>query len=814
MQTTIQPATGEPPTPPGPPPAPERPPIWSLIYTWLVRLTRREEPLFLLRPDDGWLTVGLTALVVFTTIGSIQSVTPPWAPGLQILTLTTGLGLLLGVVAVLQRLLPQAVVHVAAAAIGAWYAFQLTAGAVLNGNTRSLLSHLGIWLHQALANQGSGDNSIFLLFLGVLSFLLAYISVWLVGYAHHPWLAVLANVTVLLINLNWATDDKQVFLVIFLLLALLLLLRFTLAENLRQWKASRLRFSSDLSWDVMQIGAIFVVCVLLLAYILPAGAANPSVTAFWSNPNGAWAQIQQRWGSLFGSLNGPGRGNGIGVFTTNLQLVGDVHLPTTEILRYTSDDPQEYLITQTLDTYDGHGNWTQSLTQAQHFDAGAQLPHSSDAERISKQTVILSAVSPSQRNLFAAGEPASFSLPTDIDLTVPGNVPTSWLAHNPLVAGQQYSAQSYLSTATTDSLRAVPDPAHAAAGDYPKSVVTVDLQSSLNNGAIAPEVQQTAAEWTAGTTNMYDAAQAIESHLRTFEFRYTNGAVPAGQDPVVWFLHVKHGYCTFFASTLALMARALGIPSRIAIGYTNGQLDSAQQNYLVRGTDGHVWTQLYFASYGWINFEPTQGYPLFSRAAASGPTAGLTPTPQGTSGAQATPKGARSPADNLGNGSAPSSPASVAFRDVGLSLAFLLALALLVAGAFMVWWLRLYRGLPPVVSAFARLARLGAWSGAPPRPDQTPYEYADQLGAVVPEERDTLRQLSDLYVGERWGGVPANTEQATTLYDRVRTALTPVIAHRWREVPRWLASRLSRLVGALRRPPRVGALHEDMDASD
>lgn len=810
MQTTIQPAASEPPAPPGPPPAPERPPIWSRIRTWLAR---REEPLFVLRPDDGWLTVGLTALVVYITIGSIQSVTPPWAPGLKILTATTALGLLLGVVALLQRLLPQAVVHVAAAAIGAWYAFQLTADAVLNGDRHNLLSHLGVWLHQALTNQSSSDNSIFLLFLGVLSFLLAYISVWLVSYAHHPWLAVLANAAVLLINLNWSTDDKQFFLVIFLLLALLLLLRFTLAENLRQWKASHLRFSPDLSWDVMQIGSVFVVCVLLLAYILPAGATNPSVAAFWSNPNGAWMQIQQRWGSLFGSLNGPGRGNGVGIFTTNLQLVGDVHLPTTEILRYTSDDPQEYLLTQTLDTYDGHGTWTQSLTRARSYGAGTLLPHSSDAARISKQTVVLSAVSPNQRNLFAAGEPASFSLPTDVDLTVPGDVPTSWFAQKPLVVGQPYSAQSYLSTATPATLRGVPDPAHAATGDYPQNVLTVDLQSSLHSGGIAPEVEQTAAEWTAGTTNMYDAAQAIESHLRTFQFRYTNGAVPANQDPVVWFLQVKHGYCTFFASTLALMARALGIPSRIAVGYTSGQFDDTQQNYLVRGTDGHVWTQLYFAGYGWINFEPTQGYPLFSRGATTGSTGGLTPTPAGTAGAQATPKGPRSPADNQGTGGAPSSPASVAFRDVGLSLIFLLALALLVAGAFMVWWLRLYRGLPPVVSAFARLARLGAWSGAPPRPDQTPYEYADQLGAIVPEERDTLRQLSDLYVGERWGGVPANQAEATTLYDRVRTALTPVIAHRWREVPRWLASRLSRLTGAFRRPPRVGAPDEDLDAS-
>lgn len=811
MQTTTRPATGEPSLPSSLPPDPQRPSLWSRARALLAR---RSEPLFLLRPDDGWLTIALTALVVYTTIGSIQSVTPPWAPGLQILTATTTLGLLLGVVALLQRLVPEIVVHIAATAIGAYYAFRQTAGAVLDGDNRSLLDHLGVWLQQALANRPSNDNSIFLLFLGVLSFLLAYLSVWLVGHSRHPWLAVMANGVVLLINLNWASDDKQFFVVIFLLLALLLLLRFTLAENMRLWQARRLRFSPDLSWDVMQIGTVFVVCVLLLAYVLPAGAANPSVTAFWADPNGAWTQIQQRWGALFGNLSGPGRGKGIGVFTTNLQLVGDVHLPSTEILRYTADNPGEYLITETLDTYDGHGSWNQSLARSRSFAAEAPLPHSSTAVHLSNQTVTLTNVSANQLNLFAAGEPASFSLPTDVNLTVPGDVPTAWFAQNALYSGQRYSAQSYLSTATIDQLRAAPDPAHAPDA-YPKYVVNVDLQNSLNKGAIAPQVIQTANDWTAGTTNMYDAAQAIESHLRTFQFRYINGAVPANEDAIVWFLQVKHGYCTFFASTLALMARALGIPSRVAIGYTNGQLDTTHENYVVHGTDAHVWTQLYFAGYGWINFEPTQGYPLFARGSATGPTSGVTPTPQGTGGAQATPKVTRLPNDQTGGGGGgPASPAAVALRDIGLTLGFLVALALLVAAAFLIWWRRLYSGLPPVVGAFARLARLGSWSGAPPRPDQTPYEYADQLGGVVPEERGTLRQLSDLYVGERWGGVPAPKDEATSLYDRARAALTPVIAHRWREVPRWFAAQLGRLAAALRRPPRTGLPDLDLDASE
>src|SRR5262249_60218049 len=136
-------------------------------------------------------------------------------------------------------------------------------------------------------------NSVFLLFLAILSFLLAYISVWLVLHTRRPWLAALANGVVLLINLNFATEDKTIiFLVVFLLTTLLLLVRFTLAENTRVWRPRGLRYSPDLGWDFMQAGAIFAVIVLLLAYLLPIGSANASILTFWNSPDNPWQKVE------------------------------------------------------------------------------------------------------------------------------------------------------------------------------------------------------------------------------------------------------------------------------------------------------------------------------------------------------------------------------------------------------------------------------------------------------------------------------------------------------------------------------------------
>ena len=197
-------------------------------------LTGRQ-PWLRLLPEDGWLTLALLVVVVYTTIASIQAVTPPWAPGLGILTLTTGLGLLLGYIAVQQGRLPGLLVHSVALILGVAFAFQETADVTVNGNRTTLLQHTRIWFERSVVHhQSSNDNTVFLLFLAILSFLLAYISIWLILHSRRPWLAALANGVVLLINLNWATQDKAVFFIIlFLLATLLLLVRFTLAENLR-----------------------------------------------------------------------------------------------------------------------------------------------------------------------------------------------------------------------------------------------------------------------------------------------------------------------------------------------------------------------------------------------------------------------------------------------------------------------------------------------------------------------------------------------------------------------------------------------------
>jgi transglutaminase-like putative cysteine protease len=764
-----------------------------------LMLTWNSRPIFLFWPEDGWLAVFLLSFCVYITILSIQSVTPAWAPGMGILTATTVLGLFLGLVAALQRLIPQYYVHSAFALLGGYVAFAETASVATHGDRLALLNRLGLWYHQATHNLPSNDNAIFLLFLAVLSFLLAYISMWLVLRSHRPLLALIANGVVLLINLNFASDDKLVFLVLFLLAGLLLLVRFSLAENMRHWRLGGLRFSPDLSWDVMQTGAIFAVIVLLLAYLLPAASPTSGVAKFFSNPRGPFGAIEQRFESLFNSVNGPGNGNGLSFFSGNLPLKGTVDLPNAEVLRYTSDAPNQYLVTQTFDTFDGHV-WTQSLGRAVNVRANELLPIDTSNVRIINQTLFLTHIGTGSRQLFAGDLPASFSVPSDVSQTLEGNTITSYYSQDDLIAGQRYTASSYVPTATIGQLENVPFPG-LGGGSYPPDVLSDYLNN--DNTSIDPLVAQTAQQWTRGTTTMYDAAIAIESHLRVFTYSTHNGEVPSNEDAVVWFLQNKKGFCTFFASAMALMARSLGIPARVAEGFTNGQLDDVQKNYVVRGTDAHVWTQLYFAGYGWIDFEPTQTFNVITRATPGGTATATGATGTTTPGGPQPTKtrGSRPlPTESLGGGGGGGGGAVL--RDLGISLAFLAALVVLLIAAFAIYWRALYRGLPPIAAAFGRAARLGAWVGVPPRPNQTPYEYADAVGQLVPEASEPLHRLSELYVAERWGGARASADEASTPYAHARRALTQAITRRLTGVVRLVRDRLRSYLGGGRSAAR------------
>lgn len=111
---------------------------------------------------------------------------------------------------------------------------------------------------------------------------------------------------------------------------------------------------------------------------------------------------------------------------------------------------------------------------------------------------------------------------------------------------------------------------------------------------------------TDGAISQIERAAAIETYLRGLSYSYEVEPLQPGGDAVDQFLFtMRAGYCTYYASTMAVMARMVGIPSRVAVGYASGSFNPETKTYTVLEEDAHAWPELYIDGQGWTRWEPT-----------------------------------------------------------------------------------------------------------------------------------------------------------------------------------------------------------------
>src|SRR5271168_5139525 len=148
----------------------------------------------------------------------------------------------------------------------------------------------------------------------------------------------------------------------------------------------------------------------------------------------------------------------------------------------------------------------------------------------------------------------------------------------------------------------------AASQDYPQNIIDSDLQLP---GSLDERIPELAKQVTAGAATAYDKAQAIESFLRSGRFKYT--LVITGKtadDPLAHFLFTSRaGHCEYFASSMAVMLRTLGVPTREVNGFLPGEYNELGGDYVVRASDAHSWVEVFFPGSGWIVFDPTPDAP-------------------------------------------------------------------------------------------------------------------------------------------------------------------------------------------------------------
>jgi len=129
---------------------------------------------------------------------------------------------------------------------------------------------------------------------------------------------------------------------------------------------------------------------------------------------------------------------------------------------------------------------------------------------------------------------------------------------------------------------------------------------------ISERVKELAESVTANATDSWGKALALERYLREhYAYSYETIVPYQGRTPIDWFLFEhRRGHCEFFASAMAVMLREVGIPSRLANGYSLGERNPLTGFHEVRALDGHAWVEGWLADRGWVMLEPTPFYPL------------------------------------------------------------------------------------------------------------------------------------------------------------------------------------------------------------
>jgi hypothetical protein len=150
--------------------------------------------------------------------------------------------------------------------------------------------------------------------------------------------------------------------------------------------------------------------------------------------------------------------------------------------------------------------------------------------------------------------------------------------------------------------RPLPAGADGDAG-FPPAIEARYLQLPEN---LDPRVRELAADIVGGAVGAMDKAARVESHLKAnYAYSLQLDWEPGPQPVSTFLLSAKRGHCEYFASSMAVLLRASGVPTRLVNGFLMGEYNAIGDHYLVRESDAHSWVEVFVPGSGWREFDPT-----------------------------------------------------------------------------------------------------------------------------------------------------------------------------------------------------------------
>lgn len=435
----------------------------------------------------------------------------------------------------------------------------------------------------------------------------------------------------------------------------------------------------------------------------------------------------------WGSVEAPDVRTGVGQVGENLDLARSLgERSQRKAFSYTITSPAERgpLRTGALYDFDGR-NWSPQPSRAAAVDDGSVLWPGTFAGALRPPVTIdlrteemrggTVPVPLDPRTVSRSGATSAYDGMRDVVTTSPD-----------LSQGDEASLTFHPRDLSAEVLRASSVP--RGSGEVPEADAdAVDASFDLPETPGAAQVAEIASEIVAGATTDYDRAVALQDHLRNGpQFRYTL-EVPdsTSSDAVLDFLEDGRGYCVQFATAMTAMARSLGMPSRLAVGYLPGRSEGGR--YVVRGRDAHAWPEIYFTGLGWVRFEPTPGTQSGLAPTYTAPEPGepATPTEEPT---VATPTPGATPTAPTDRPNATATATSPAEATSGGRTPWLVGVAgtlvLVALGAAGIVLRRRAEARRDVEAAWRAVLGAARRGGLVPAANETTRAFADRVGSA------------------------------------------------------------------------------------
>ncbi len=604
-----------------------------------------------------------------------------------------------------------------------------------------------------------------------------------------PLAALVVVGTALLVNVAATPRDQLPALVLFTAAGLLLLVRWHAAEERRGLRRSGIGDPAPLVGAQVRTGTLFVVGATAAALLLTGVASSAPLAGAWTGAE-SWlietGRGLQRYFPFVQSVRGPTvvdfgpSAPIIGRWVTDPEIALTVEVPAGDERRY-------YWRAATYDQFVGNG-WNQTVAERRAVEAnGSLLEGSIDAPPEAGQVSVSVVVRPAAyrgRNLLAPGAPAAVNRPSVVELTGEGG----GIANVELDrAGVPYTVEGLVHAVGDEIPGGLTANRLRAAGQaYPAEITSRYLQ--VPPGTIGPEALALLdrVRSSLAVETPYDLAAALVDVFHGPDFTYDADVTDldcGGRSVVECFATFRRGYCQYYATTMAILLRAAGVPTRLVQGFLPGDR-SPSGIETIRNSFAHAWVEVYFPGYGWVEFDPTGGNLSQLPELPAGspvPTPSLGPTPSLPT--DEGPDALRRPTPGPGGAGSTTPPPTVGpdLTPAGVALGIVL-----LAGLVAVVLVRRVPRQLDAETAWRSVTRLAARFGAAPRPTQTVYEYSAALAELVPTARPELETIARAKVEVTYGRRVLGADRRAALRQaivRLRVRLFALILRRRRGKP-------------------------------